>query len=102
MASIATVLGFDESTTKTGAGVRADGGRQQFASIDNRGETTWHGQPGFDLAPLPGMLVEVLNRLAREGWILDRPGALSFSVRQHDMVLLDADDEPLIPALSWQ
>ena len=37
--TVANFLGFDESTTKTGAGVRGEEGRQQFVSIDNRGET---------------------------------------------------------------
>jgi sugar (pentulose or hexulose) kinase len=100
--TVAHYLGFDESTTKTGLGVRGEEGRQQFVSIDNRGETTWHGQPAFDLAELPGMLVEVVKQLGSYGWTSVQPGALSFSVRQHDMVLLDASDEPLIPALSWQ
>jgi sugar (pentulose or hexulose) kinase len=102
MSFTATLLGFDESTTKTGAGVRGEDGRQQFASIDNRGETTWHAQPAFDLAELPGMLVEVVTRLSGDGWTFDRGGSLSFSVRQHDMVLLDAQDELLMPALTWQ
>jgi xylulokinase len=100
--TVANFLGFDESTTKTGVGVRGEEGRQQFVSIDNRGESTWHGEPAFELAELPGMLVEVMTRLAGHGWTFVRSGGLSFSVRQHDMVLLDASDRPLIPALSWQ
>jgi sugar (pentulose or hexulose) kinase len=48
------------------------------------------------------MILEVLGKLRRGGWSPSRSGGLSFSVRQHDMVLLDEHDEPLIPALSWQ
>jgi sugar (pentulose or hexulose) kinase len=100
--TLATLIGFDESTTKTGAGVRGEGGRQQFVSVDNRGETTWHSQPAFELTELPGLLVEAVTQLTSHGWTFNRPGALSCSVRQHDMVLLDAKDQPLVPALSWQ
>jgi sugar (pentulose or hexulose) kinase len=99
----AVLLGFDESTTKTGAGVRAADGRQQYAAVDNRGATNWHGQPAFDLAELPGLLLESLELLERDGWqFAHGQGALSFSVRQHDMVVLDGDDRLLLPALSWQ
>lgn len=108
----AELVGIDESTTKTGIGVRSASGRQAYASIDNRGATRWHGQPAFDLAELPGMMAEVLGGLASGtaandsnepvGWSFGGSGALSFSVRQHDMVLLGVDDRPLIPALSWQ
>ena len=108
----AELVGIDESTTKTGIGVRSAGGRQAYASIDNRGATRWHGQPAFELAELPGMIADVLGALADGkaakdstdpiAWSFGGSGALSFSVRQHDMVLLGDDDRPLIPALSWQ
>lgn len=107
----AELIGIDESTTKTGIGVRSGSGRQAYAAIDNRGATLWHGQPAFDVAELPGMMAEVLGTLAsgKVAKDADEPiawefggGAVSFSVRQHDMVLLDANDRPLIPALSWQ
>jgi sugar (pentulose or hexulose) kinase len=99
----AALLGIDESTTKTGIGLRATDGFQAFQAIDNRGATKWHGQPAFDLAELPGMIAEVLASLAAGDWQFgERGGSLSFSVRQHDMVLLGDDDQPLIPALSWQ
>jgi sugar (pentulose or hexulose) kinase len=103
MSHIATLLGIDESTTKTGIGVRSADGQQAYASIDNRGATKWHGQPAFDLADLPGMIAEVLGTLSSSSaWRFDKPGALSLSVRQHDMVLLGDDDQPLIAALTWQ
>jgi sugar (pentulose or hexulose) kinase len=108
----AILLGIDESTTKTAIGVRSADGQQAYASIDNRGATNWHGQPAFDLAELPGMIAEVLDLLAAGNsseansepiaWQFDKTGALSLSVRQHDMVLLGDDDRPLIPALTWQ
>jgi sugar (pentulose or hexulose) kinase len=103
MSHSATLLGIDESTTKTGIGVRSADGLQAYAAIDNRGATKWHGQPAFDLSELPGMVSEVLGTLsAASAWQFNTAGALSLSVRQHDMVLLGDDDQPLIPALTWQ
>lgn len=98
----AIALGIDESTTKTGIGVRSATGEQSYADVANRGAVRWHDQPAFDLAELPGMLDEVLELLARQQWQFDKPGALSFSIRQHDMVLLGEGDELLLPALTWQ
>ena len=99
----AILLGIDLSTTKTGIGVRAADGAQQYADIEMRGDTTWHDQPAFDLSHVQRMLLQVLRKLEIHGWhYRNSPGSLSLSVRQHDMVLLDANDELLIPALSWQ
>jgi sugar (pentulose or hexulose) kinase len=98
----AALLGVDESTTKTGIGVRSGDGRQRFESIENRGVVKWNGEKAFDLAALPGMVLETLDQLAAKGWRFNQPGALSFSVRQHDMALVDADDRLLMPALTWQ
>jgi sugar (pentulose or hexulose) kinase len=103
----AIALGIDESTTKTGVGVRSAASSpssavQAYADVGNRGGVRWQGQPAFDLAELPGMIVEVLDVLAARGWKFDQPAALSFSIRQHDMVLLGDGDELLLPALTWQ
>ncbi len=109
----AVLIGIDESTTKTGVGVRSADGAQEYVSIETeirpgeretrRGETEWHDQPAFDLSVLPRTIVRALRLLEIRGWCFGNiPGSLSLSVRQHDMVLLDKDDELLIPALSWQ
>ena len=47
------------------------------------------------------MILTLLDDLEQEGWSFAQ-AALSFAVRQHDMVLLDGDGQLLIPALSWQ
>ncbi|MEX2188007.1 MAG: FGGY family carbohydrate kinase [Pirellulales bacterium] len=109
----AHLIGIDESTTKTGVGVRSADGEQAYAAIDVRGATAWRDQPAFDLAELPGMIADVLAILSASkpakgsgepvAWRFDGDaGSLSFSVRQHDMVLLGDDDQPLIPTLTWQ
>jgi sugar (pentulose or hexulose) kinase len=47
------------------------------------------------------MVTRLLDELAQRGW--DTSGmSFSFSVRQHDMVLLDKLGAVLLPALSWQ
>ena len=73
-----------------GRGVRAD----------QDGGERWQGQPAFDLANVPGMIAGLLDR-SKEGWTWAEL-VLSFSVRQHDMVLLDEAGRLLLPALSWQ
>ncbi len=99
----AQFLGFDLSTTALSCGVRSVDGKEDFVSIPMRGKTTWRGQPAHDLDFVPGMILEALNKLEAMGWsFASTDGALSFSVRQHDMVLLDSDNELLLPALSWQ
>lgn len=96
----AEVLGFDLSTTALAAGVRSATGKEDFVSIQMRGAERWRGQPAFNLAELPGLLIDVLKKLEERGWAFSFPGALSFSVRQHDMVIIS--HRRLMPALSWQ
>jgi len=97
----AACAGFDLSTTGLALGVRSRAGVEAYAQVKMQGATTWHGQPAFDLARTPCLILALLDDLEQQGWTLtDTP--LSFAVRQHDMVLLDADDRLLMPALSWQ
>jgi sugar (pentulose or hexulose) kinase len=93
--------GFDLSTTGLALGVRSRGGQEAYAHTKMRGATKWKGQPAFQLAETPGMILELLDHLTSEGWELDNT-AFSFAVRQHDMVLLDDAGQLLMPALSWQ
>lgn len=93
--------GFDLSTTGLALGVRAAGGEEAYAHTKMLGATKWKGQPAFDLNHTGTMIKAVLEQLEASGWTF-RGARLSFAVRQHDMVLLDADDRLLIPALSWQ
>ncbi len=93
--------GFDLSTTGLGLGVRSASGEEAYVHAKMRGAAKWHGQPAFDLAHVPAMISTLLDQLEADGWTLGQP-ALSFAVRQHDMVLLDAAGQLLIPALSWQ
>lgn len=95
-------LGFDLSTTKLSVCGRTPEGEEVFTSLAMRGATTWRGEPAFNLSELPGMFEEILGELQNQGYGFVPRGALSFSVRQHDMVLIGLDGQPLIPALSWQ
>ncbi len=98
----AKYLGFDLSTTKLAVGVTASDGEEGFASVPMAGATKWLGEPAFDLNHLPIMIVDVLEKLEKDGWEFSQPGSLSFSVRQHDMAVLDKFNDLLMPALSWQ
>jgi sugar (pentulose or hexulose) kinase len=98
----AKYLGFDLSTTGLAAGVRGSDGAEDFASVSMVGATQWHGQPAFDLEQLPQMILGVMEKLKAKNWKFSAPGALSFSVRQHDMAVLDKFNGLLMPALSWQ
>lgn len=97
-----TVLGFDVSTTAVACGVRSTAGEENFVSVSMEGKTEWNGQPAHDLCELPVMILACLHQLKEKGWTFGKNGALSFSVRQHDMVLLDSDNHLLASALSWQ
>lgn len=98
---LARWAGFDLSTTGLGVGVRSAGGEEAYAAVKVRGATKWKGEPAFDLEHVPGMILAVLKKLQREGWSFDK-AAISFAVRQHDMVLLDKKGQLMMPALSWQ
>jgi hypothetical protein len=95
-------LGLDISTTAVTAGVRDTRGEEDLAAIPMRGSLNWQGQPAFEPATLPEMLGEALDRLEEKGWRFSQPGDLCASVRQHDMVLLGAGGEVLIPFITWQ
>ena len=98
----ARFLGADLSTTALSVGVRSEGGDEDCVSIPVAGQTIWQQQPGFDLEYLPQMIVAALEQFVLRDWRFGIPGSLSFSVRQHDMVLMDTDRMPLIPAISWE
>ena len=95
-------LGADLSTTALSVGLRGVDGREDFVTVSMRGETKWYGQPGFHLKELPAMFESALDKFQDRGWSFSTPGRLSLSVRQHDLVLMDQDLRPLIPALSWE
>ena len=98
----ARFIGLDISTTAVTAGVRGVQGEEDLAAIPMRGGVAWHGQPAIESSTLPEMLVEAIQKLQEKGWSFSQPGDLCASVRQHDMVLLDADGEVLIPFITWQ
>jgi len=95
-------LGFDLSTTALSVGGRTEGGQEVFTSMPIRGAATWNRQPAFDLQYVASMILILLGKLGEQGWEFTPDGALSFSVRQHDMVLLDKNGNVIMPALSWQ
>jgi len=98
----ARFLGLDISTTAVTVGVRDAQGNEDIAAIPMRGSTTWQGQPAVEPATLPGMLAEAVDNLKAKGWSFTQPGDMCASVRQHDMVLLGASGEVLIPFITWQ
>ncbi len=93
--------GFDLSTTGLALGVRSRSGTEAYVHMKIRGATRWHGQPAFKLELVPKMILSLLRSLEQNGWQFHKT-ALSFAVRQHDMVLLDQRGQLLMPALSWQ
>jgi len=99
---VAKFGGFDLSTTGLTVGVRGDDGKEDVVSLPIEGATKWRGKPAFKLSFLPPLLEKALKQLQELGWSFSPSGALSLSVRQHDMVMLDRELSPLIPALSWQ
>ena len=92
--------GFDLSTTGLGLGVRSREGDEAHVQVKVRGRTTWEDQPAFALEHTAPMIHALLDALDEDGWVFDG-SFVSFAVRQHDMVLLGRDGQPLIPALSW-
>jgi sugar (pentulose or hexulose) kinase len=98
---VAKYLGGDLSTTGFALGVQSVGGAEDIVSVKMIGATEWRGQPAFYISFLPEMMREALEKLALKGWEFSDPGAISFSVRQHDMVILDKEGGLLIPTLSW-
>jgi sugar (pentulose or hexulose) kinase len=106
----ADLLALDVTTTEFALAVRDDQGHEDYAAVPMRGATHWQQDaafPGFDLVQVPGMLRDLLAMLQARGWSFDRsgeqsPGYVSIACRQHDLVLLDHAQQPLLPALSWQ
>ena len=104
---IAQSLGFDISTTGVSVGIRSFEGEEGFADVAMQGATEWDGQPTFDLSAIPKMMLEALQGLQGQGWLFLPPEdgekkTVSWSIRQHDMVILGACGQLLMPALSWQ
>lgn len=107
---LAAFLAIDITTSELALAVRSNDGAEAFARMDMQGATCWNGDhayPGFDLTPMPSMIGRLLDQFAADGWSFDRteqnvPGYVSTACRQHDMVVLGKNGEPLLPALSWQ
>lgn len=95
-------IGFDGSTTTLSACAYTESGKMFFASTPMLGVTLWHGQPAFDLSYLPEMLERIITILGELSDYFAPDGAVCFSWRQHDMVLLNKEGKAIIPALSWQ
>jgi sugar (pentulose or hexulose) kinase len=98
----ARFIGLDISTTAVTAGVRDTNGEEDLVAVPIRGSVSWKGQPAIEADTLAPMLAEALQQLQQKGWRFSQPGDLCASVRQHDMVLLGADGEVLIPFITWQ
>jgi sugar (pentulose or hexulose) kinase len=106
----ANLLALDVTTTEFALAVRDEHGHEDYVAVPMRGATQWQQDsafPAFELSQMPGMLRDLLATLQARGWTFDRsgeadPGHVSIACRQHDMVLLDKANQPLLPALSWQ
>lgn len=106
---VAAFLAIDITTTELALAARSEGGDEDFVRTEMRERREWRGDaryPGFDLAPLPDMIADLLEALTARGWSFTRmngdPGFVSVACRQHDLVLLDASARPLAPAITWQ
>lgn len=106
---LAAFLAIDITTTELALAVRDDEGEEGFERLEMGGQKQWRDNPaypGFDLAVLPGMIGELVQKLAAQGWEFGRdpqsPGYVSVACRQHDQVILDKHDQPLTPAITWQ
>jgi sugar (pentulose or hexulose) kinase len=106
----ASHLALDITTTEFALAVRDEDGNEDYVAVPMRGGAPWQDDedfPAFDLDEVAGMLSDLLAALRSRGWSFDRDadqpgGYLSIACRQHDMVILDKDGEPLLPAISWQ
>ena len=98
----AACLGWVFSTTECGIAALSATGKEAYASVEMQGQATWHEWPTHYLQHVPEMIEAVLRKLQQQGWRFDQPGFLSQSWRQHDLALVGMDDDPLIPAPSWQ
>ena len=98
----AACLGWVFSTTECGIAALSVEGKEAYASVEMQGQATWHEWPTHYLQHVPEMIESVLRKLEQQGWRFDQPGYLSQSWRQHDLAIVGTDDEPLIPAPSWQ
>src|SRR3989338_4868682 len=96
-----TRMGFDGSTTALSVVGRTEDGEEAFATTPMLGGMKWHGQPAFDLTPLPNIILTVLQQLGDMGYGFAGDGALSFSWRQHDLAI-QLSGGIYLPALSWQ
>ncbi len=106
----ATLLALDITTTEFAMAVRDAEGTEDYVSLPMRGSTCWRSDknfPAFQTEEVAGMIADLLAELEAKGWTFDRPDAdnpryVSVACRQHDMVVLDQEGEPLLPAISWQ
>lgn len=98
----AIAISVDVGTDTTTMMVCDDNDLTDVVSVATPGATTWHGGAAFDIKFIPHVLLQLLIMLDHKGWSFKTPGCIVFSIRQHDLVLLDANDKVQIPALSWQ
>lgn len=95
-------IGWDLSTTALTAVGRTEKGGEVFASVPTEGKTDLLGQPAHNLNLVPWMMDTVLEKIEAQGFTFTKKGATCFSVRQHDLVLLGCNNEPIVDALSWE
>lgn len=102
MANNIKFIGFYGSTTSLSACAYTEDGKVLCAETPMQGATLWLQQPAFDLSYLPKMFKIVLEDLAKQSDGFSTYGSICLAWRPHDMVLLDTEGQPIIPALSWQ
>jgi len=101
---VAANMGIDVSTTGIAVRVRSSDGEEGFVSqpFPPEAKTTWFEQPAYYLDPIPKLLVTLIKDLIAQDWTFRKSGAMVFSIRQHDMVLLNLLRQPKGPAISWE
>lgn len=103
---VARALAVDIGTGGYEVAVRSRDGREALTSIDVSDAILWQDESAFDLKPIPERLLGALRQLQQDGWTFQpaEGAALSFSVRQHDLVVARDDGSLLVDgvALGWQ
>lgn len=104
MTQIATNMGIDVSTTGIGIRVRSAAGEEGFISqpFAPTAKRRWHGQLAYSTTAIATLLESLLADIQAAGWDLSQGGTAVCSVRQHDVLLLSEQHEPLGGAISWE
>lgn len=94
-------VGIDYGTEQIKVGVHGNG-KFDLVVIPNVAPVKFCGEPAFNVEDSIKFANDGIEKLKVEGWDFSSVMGVSFSVRQHELVLLDKNMEPIGPAISWQ